>query len=251
MRRAARRRLGLAVVAVGALALLAGCGGAPGGEQLNQDATYDWNTTAVATYDVHDVTYEAIYRVDAGQELAVYQTLEIGGETSVSLSALRFRYENGSVLRPNGTLERPDGTRLAGAELSVDQRGERTVVTAPADGRIAYTAPTPPKSFHSPVLVEGSHEVILPRDMRISAPLLGLASPGGYERSFEGGRVHLRWSATPGGTLDLRYYLQRDFYIYTGLVGALLLVGAVGTVYFRRQLRELERRRKEAGIDGE
>ncbi|MFB6137893.1 MAG: DUF5803 family protein [Halobacteriaceae archaeon] len=244
----AARRGALALLA---LALLAGCAGAPSDAQLNAEATYDWETDAAATYDVRGDRFRALYRVDAGQSVAIYQTVDLGGETALPISGLRFRYPNGSVLRPDGTLETAGGERRPGAALAVEQRDERTVVTAPADGRLAYTAPTQFKHFHVPILVEGSHEVVLPPDTRISVPILGLASPGGYERTIEDGRVHLRWGQTPSEAIDLQYYLQRDLYIYGGLVGALLLAAVGGTLYYRRQIRALERHREEAGIDVE
>lgn len=245
------RRL-LALGALVALGLLAGCTGGPSGAQLNAPASYDWDVEANATYDVHTDLYSGVYRVHEGQSVALYQHLEIGGETAIRVQSVQFRYPDGSILYPNGTLRAPDGsTSQTTDELTVDTRDERTVVTAPADGKLAYTSTTSNKAFRVPIVVGGSHEVILPEDMRIGVPLLGTASPGGYERHLVDDRVHMVWSETPGATIDLSYYLERDFYIYTGMVAALLLVALGGTLYFRRQIRELERVREESGLGPE
>ena len=237
-----RRRLGLAVLALAALVALAGCAGLGGGgideERLAENATYEWSTDAAATYNVTDDEYYAIYDVENGTTLEVYRLDDLGTEQSVAMSALKFRYPNGTVVGVE--------------EIDVSQDGERTIVEPPAErGRLAYTAPTPPKSFRTPILVEGSHEVILPRGVRIEAFLFGSISPDGYTTTTRHDRVHVRWAETPGSEIALRYYLERDFYIVVGLAAALVVVGALGVVYYRIQIRKLERRREQVDWDAD
>ena len=85
-------------------------------------------------------------------------------------------------------------------------------------------------------------------------PLLSQVTPGGYETSVDEStnRMTVRWNepVTAGG-LRLRYYLERDLYIFGGLALIALIVGTVGTAYYWRQLQEVKRRRQEAGIDME
>jgi len=49
--------------------------------------------------------------------------------------------------------------------------------------------------------------------------------------------------------LRLRYYLERDLYIFGGVALVAVVVGTAGTVYYWRQLQAVRRRRQEAGID--
>lgn len=85
--------------------------------------------------------------------------------------------------------------------------------------------------------------------MRIAIPLLGVASPGGYQHGIANDRVHLFWPDTPSGVIDLRYYMERDKYIFGGIVLAGIILAIGGVLYFRRRIQFLEKRRKEEGID--
>lgn len=232
-----RRTLSFAAVAL--LVVATGClgGGGVNEARLAQNATYDWDTDARATYNVTGDQYHAVFEVRNGTELGVYRLDDLGGRQSVSISALQFRYPNGSVVNAS--------------HLDVRQEGSRTVITPPADrGKIAYTGSTLPKSFKTPVLVDGSHEVVLPRNMRVGAFLLGSVSPGGYEKSVdpETDRVRVRWAETPSDTLEFQYYLQRDFYLFSGLVVALAGIAVVGVAYYRLRIRALARQRAETDL---
>jgi hypothetical protein len=231
-------RRGLALLAVVALAVTAGCAGAGlDREALAANATYQWDTEATATIDITGETYRGLYRVENGSTLPVYRLDSLGSEQPVPIEGLRFRYPNGTVVGPD--------------DIGVEQQDARTVVTPPANGTVAFTAPAGSKSFSTPALRGGSHEVILPPNVRIGVPLLGTASPGGYSRTIEAdGRVHLRWADLDAGTeIDLQYYLQRDFYIFGGLVVGLTLLGVLGVLYFRRQIRELAARREATDLE--
>jgi hypothetical protein len=50
-------------------------------------------------------------------------------------------------------------------------------------------------------------------------------------------------------SVAVRYYLQRDLYIFGGAAAGLFAAGVVGTLYYRRQIEELRKRREEMGID--
>jgi hypothetical protein len=221
--------------ALGAVALLvlvatAGCAGGIDEEALAENETYDWSTDANATYNITGTEYHAVHRVEGPVEL--YRSDDVGGERPLSISAVKFRHPNGTVV---------------GAErIEVEEQGSRTVVTPPDNGTLGYTAANRPKRFSTPVVVEGSHEVVLPERMRIGVPVLGVIQPGGAERQVVDGRVHLRW-ASPGGGIELRYYLQRDLYLFGGLLAGLGALGVGGMVYLYRQIRQLQRRREETG----
>jgi uncharacterized protein HemX len=47
----------------------------------------------------------------------------------------------------------------------------------------------------------------------------------------------------------VRYYLQRDLYLFGGLLALMLVVGAGGAGYYYLQIRETVRRREEVGLD--
>jgi hypothetical protein len=222
-----RRRalIGLAVVA---LALTAGCfGGGVDEEALAEDRSYDWNTSADVTVDVGSDEYKAVFEVRNGDTLEVYRLDQIGGEQPVPIRGVRFRYPNGTVVGPE--------------RIGVEQDGDRTVLSPPGNsGQLAYSAPTLPKRFAIPVLVEGSYEVILPAETRVTGFLLGSVSPGSYERTIQDDRVHLRWTDTPSNQIQLEYYLVRDRYIFYGLVALLAVLAVAGVIYYRLQIRSLE-----------
>lgn len=231
------RRLVTVALALAVLAATAGClGGGVDEAALAEHATYDWNVSAAVTYNVTGTQYHAVYRITEGETVEVYRRDDIGGEQPVSISALQFRYPNGTVVNASA--------------MDVRREGQRTHVTPPADeGLLAYTARTGPKSFGTPVLHDGSHEVVLPANMRAGIPILSTVSPGGYERRFADGRVHLVWEETPSDGIHTTYYLQRDLYLFAGLITGLVLLAGGGVVYFRLRIRELERTRRETGPD--
>ncbi|MFB6120644.1 MAG: DUF5803 family protein [Halobacteriaceae archaeon] len=229
-------RRALAALALVSLALLAGCGsGGVDRSALNESADYDFDRDATVTYDITKGDHAAIVDVTAANRTTfeLYWHAELGGRQPLSIEALQFRYPNGTVVG-------------AGA-FTVERSGSKTVIEAPAgNGTMAFTASVGDQHLDRPVIAEGSHEVILPRGMRVAAPVFGDVSPGGYTTEMENGRVHVRWNETPSGSLSVDYYLERDFWLFTGLVGLLTVVGLVGVAYFRHQIRLLERQREAA-----
>lgn len=239
------KRRHLALVGVVALIALSGCTGVFGPEEsdperLNESASYDWDTDANATIVVNRSSYTAVYDVRNNSTFEVYDRDGLGREQSVPISALRFRYENGTVIS------------AANSSMTSTESGDRTTIQFPgnATGEVAYSAPRQGKRFGTPVHVPGgSYAVTLPPNARVGIPLLSQVSPNGYETTVEGDRMTIRWAEVTRDQLSVRYYLARDLYIFGGLAVVAIVIGSGGTLYYYRQLQAVKRRRKEAGID--
>lgn len=239
-----RRRLWVAALAVAALAVTAGClgagggGGGPSDDQLAENATYEWDRDADVQVNVTGGEYAVVAAVDNQSEVKFAQRGGFGGRDPLSISAVQFRY--------------PNGTTVGSDEIEVATRNSRTVVTFPADnGTFAYKAPAGSRQVSVQVGFEGSHELVLPPGMRVAVPVLGYVEPGGFEKSVDDNRVHVTWESVNTGTIDARYYLQRDILLFGGAVGVLSLVALAGVVYYRLRIRRLEDEREEAGLDVE
>ncbi|MDS0284137.1 DUF5803 family protein [Haloarcula onubensis] len=242
------QRRTLALIAVLALAALAGCTGIFGPEevdegQLNENASYDWETESNASITLNRTSYRAVYDVPDNSSVTIYSRDDLGREESVPVSALRFRFDNGTVISP------------ANSSLTARRTGRSTVIDLPnnSSGQVAYSAPRQGKSFSTPVYTSGNtYSVTLPPGRRVGIPLLSQVTPGGYETSVDQStdRMTVTWSEpVDSRAIRVRFYLQRDLYIFGGLAAIAIVVGTVGTVYYWRQLQAVRRRRKEAGID--
>jgi hypothetical protein len=234
------RRHALAVLALAALAALAGCAGFGGGldeERLARNASYDWNTTADVTVTLADGEYRAVYDVSNGTAVEAYREETLGGRRPVEVAAVQFRYPNGTV--------------VDASSIEVRQADNSVVVEPPADeGRLAYSAPADAGRFELPVTVEGSYEVVLPPGRRVSNVVFGDVNPSADDRFVDDrDRVHLRWDSLEEGTIAVRSYLQRDLYLFGGLLAVLVFVSLAGVAYFRLQIRRLEQEREEAGLN--
>lgn len=226
-------------VAVALLVLFAGCAGFANDvdeERLGEDADYEWNQSADATYDVQPDEMKAVVRVEDTGEVELWQPGDLGGESPLPVSAIKFRYPNGTVV---------------GVEaFAVEKTNDALILGLPADnGTLAYTVESGSRSAFVPVVGTGSHEVILPPGMRTDVPVFGDVEPGDYKKTRQDNRVHFTWSAAPDRPIYIQYYLQRDLYIFGGAVAVFSVLGAIGLVYFRIKIRRLERQRKEAGLD--
>lgn len=237
-----RTRL-LAVGALLAVVLLAGCGLGPSEipkEDLSKNATYDWNVNATATFDISRSSYAAVVNVTNSSELEVWRRDPIEGDNPVNLRALQFRFRNGTVV--NASQENLNATRTQ----------DKTVIGLPArEGMVGYTASRADKQFGTPAFVDGSYEFVLPPGARIGIPLLSQAGPGGWSSSVEDNRMTVRWANVTTGSVSVRYYLQRDIILFGSLAAIMLVAGVVGTVYYRRKIRQLEGKRQELGLDVE
>jgi hypothetical protein len=262
------RRVVLGTLALLALVALGGCStvlgpGSVNYDDLSKDADYRWETDADAYIEVRRSNYTAVYNVSAkttgdNETIAVYDRDVLGTDTPLDLTALRFRYRNGTVLRFEGenvTATYPDGSTadVPDDRLTVSRTRRRTKVGVPTtDGQLGFTAPRNGKSLSTPTFVEGSYEVVLPERAAVGLPVLSSIRPGGYEtRTDDTGRTHVRWEEVTASGVSVRYYLERDLLLFGGLLAAMLVVGLLGTVYYLLQIRETVRKREEVGLDVE
>lgn len=234
-----RRQL-LAFVLLGLLTMSAGCTGlfGPGGvdeERLTQEFDYDWNTDAKVTINVTGEQYHAVYDLKNRSRLVV-NTRDFTGDQPLSVAALQYRYPNGTV------------TQIPASQ--VERKQEQTVISLPARrGKVAFTAPAGSKQVRVPTFVDGSYEVILPENMRVDAPILSQVRPGADSQVIENSRVHIRWENVEADAVRVSYYLARDLWIFGGVLALFVLVGISGLAYYVLQIRQLEQRREETGLD--
>lgn len=231
----------LAALGLAVLVFTAGCmggGGGPTQEQLSEDADYDWEKDAAVAIDVSGGEYTLVATVDNQSRVRLARSDGFGGRNPLRISAVQFRYPNGTVVGAD--------------EIDVSTRNSRTVVEFPADnGTFAYTANAGGRSVTIPVGFEGSHELVLPGGMRTAVPVFGVVEPPGYQKSVENNRLHVRWESLDGGTIDAKFYLQQDIYLFGAITGVLALVAVLGVVYYRIRIRRLEENRESAGLDVE
>ena len=143
----------------------------------------------------------------------------------------------------------PNGTKLTGSELEVDQGRTSTDVRVPdGNGTLAISGQTGSKTFQLPAYVHGSYEVTTPEGHRTSNILFGNVNPGGYEREVVDNRERLTWENVDS-TISLRYYQTRDIPIFVGVVVVSLLLGGAGIAYTYYQIKRLRERREEMGLD--
>lgn len=238
------RRLVLATLAALALVAVTGCvgGTGPTEAQLTENASYDWETEADATYEVErggvfdSDSVTAVYEIEGGEGIEFYRR-GITRNRPVSVRAVQFRYENGTVAD-------------LGRE-SVTRHSERTEVTPPAEsGQLALTMDTRSRSLEVHTTYNGSAEVVLPPGYRVGDFLLSDVRPGGYETEVVDDTEHVRWNEVEDDQLLLvRYYLERDWYVFYGLSAGLLVVGLLGYLYYSRLIERLVQWRKEQGLD--
>lgn len=236
-----RRRL-LAYGLVVALVSLAGCSTAfgPGVQRSAANTSYDWRTPGVnASITVTGGSYKAVYDVSNQSTFVVYKRDGLGRNQPLSVSALKFRYPNGTVVT----------TSSPGFNVTTER--DRTVINLPArNGTVAFIAPTDSNRFATRTFVEGNYSVTLPAGMRVKYVPLAKVSPSPYETHMtESGRVRITWTNVESNAVVVRYYLERDLYIFAAGIAVLVVVALAGVLYYLRQIRELERRRENVGPD--
>ena len=234
-----KRTLALAVVAFLALA---GCSSVLGPESVDQQAlaeneTYDWSSNANASINVTGSEYEAVYRVDNRTTFPVHSRDSLGRERPLDISALKFQYPNGTVVNASA--------------MQVENQQERTVISLPArNGKLAFSAPAQGKRFATQTFVSGTYEVTIPQGMRVDYFPLARVSPSGHETERTAtDRVQIHWQNVQSNAVIVRYYLERDLYIFAAAAAVLVVVALAGALYYLRQIRALERRRRETGPD--
>ncbi|MFQ3283389.1 MAG: hypothetical protein ACI9TI_000454 [Natronomonas sp.] len=256
------RRL-LAALALVALLGLSGCTTILGSdvgdpEALSADAEYQYETDRDAFITVNRENYTAVYNVSAkvtgdNGTIAFYRTNALTIENPLEVEALQFRYTNGTIVRyvdGEAVMIREDGTQEPTDALSVDTTRERTIVALPAEeGQIAFTTPKSGKEIAVYTPVHGSYEVALPPGRDASVPILSRTRPSNDDRVVVDDRVHLQWDNVETSVLSIRWYLDRDLWLFGGLAVVGAILGVVGIVYYYRSIRMAEKRRDEAGLD--
>ena len=227
-------------------------------ESLSVDAEYDYDTDRDAFITVNRENYTAVYNVSAkatgdNGTIEFYRTNALTIENPLELEALQFRYANGTVVRyvdGEAVVVRSDGTQEPTDALAVETTRQRTVVELPAEeGQIAFTTPKSGKEIAVYTPVHGSYEVALPPDRDASVPLLSRTRPSNDDRAVVGDRVHLRWDDVETSVLSVRWYLDRDLWLFGGLAVVAAGLGVIGVAYYYRRIRLAEKRRDEAGLD--
>jgi len=226
-----------------AFVAIAGCSsvlGPGGGGNGAANASYDWDTNGTnASINVTGGSYTAVYNVSNESTFPIFQRNELGQNQPLPVSALQFQYPNGTVVTPTES-----------SALNVSNERERAVINLPAkNGRLGFTASAEGKRFDTRTFAEGSYEVTIPKGMRVNYEPLAKVSPGYTNKRLVDGRVQITWDDVDSSTVVVRYYLQRDLYLFFAGAVVLVVVAAGGALYYLRQIRELERQRKEAGPD--
>lgn len=232
------RRL-LALVSLVALLFLAGCAGfgsVTSEEGLEEDADYDWDTDADGTIEVTDGEYEAVYTVEDRETVRLHQATRYGDDNPIDVRAVQFRY--------------PDGTVVGMDEIEVEETRSEVYVHLPAEnGQLAFTSDSQTRNFATDTFVDGSYEVILPPGYRVDNFVLANIRPGGHENEVIDDQVHITWDEMDADAISVRYYFERDVYLFGGLIVIASIGATIAGAYVYRQIKELERQREEAGLD--
>lgn len=244
-----RRRL--ALLALAGLLLLSGCLGGIGGgpadpDRLDQapDEPYDWAASSDVSITVGaDTNYQAVYDRSAFNEsIRLAEPGFLGTDTPVTISSLRYRYPNGTVINGSAFEDHGGSVGTADNALVIEPPGE--------DGKLAYAGEGTPKQFAHPIAVEGAtYTLTLPEDRETSVPLFGRIVPAPDEQTVVDDRLTITWGDISGETLVVRYYLPRDVQIFGGLLIGALGVAVLGGTYYWRKIQELRERREEMGFD--
>lgn len=239
-------RRALAIAGLAVLVFLSGCtffgGGEIDEEDLLGEADYQWDANATAFYDlsVSSSSYTAVVGVENQSTLEIHRRTAFQGDQPISVEALQFRFENGTVV--NATHQ----------GLTATERSDRTELGLPAEyGTVAWTASRSGKDWSIPVFVEGSHRIDMPESTRVGIPLLSQASPSPDRSTVEDDQMTLYWEEPDSSSIAIRYYLVRDLYLFGSLLVVAVLLGAGGTIYYLREIREAKEKRDEVGLDVE
>lgn len=231
-----RRRAVVILGALFALLVLSGCLSPVNDEQLAENGTYQWDNDANATYYLYPGNYTAVIDVQNRTSVELFTRDAIGSDQALSISALEFRYENGTVVDNEA--------------FDVQTSQSRVTITPPApNGSVGFTAPRSGPRFHTRTLVDGSHEVFLPPGREVALPLISRVVPGEYTTDRVGDRVVVRWDSVDRDTIAVEFYQDRDVVLFGGLASIVLVIGLVGLAYYRRQISALEAQREDLGLD--
>ncbi|ACV10475.1 conserved hypothetical protein [Halorhabdus utahensis DSM 12940] len=233
-----RTRFVFGVVGLLGLLALAGCLSPVSDADLAENATYDWDTEANATYRLYAGNYTAVVEIQDQASLELFLEDGLGSEQPIPISGLKFQYPNGTV--GNDSV------------YSVSTGRSKVVLEPPVEnGTVAFTARRSGSTFRTRTLVAGSHEVALSPNKRVGLPVVSRVVPGGYETERSGDRVLLQWDTIERNTISIKTYLERDLVLFGGLVGIVSVVAVIGLAYYRREIAKVRRQRQELGLDVE
>ena len=245
------RRFILAIATVALLAVTAGClgyvtgGGEVANETLDSDPPreYDFSTDRDADFDLStDGQYTVVYNVSDIDELRLYEGTVYAGDQPLEFEAFRFQYADGEVI---------DGSEFRARGGEVDQTPDETWVRFTDemdDGKLAFTSAGSPRRFTSLTYVEGSYAVTLPDGFSTDVPIVGHVSPRSHEIETVDGRDRITWEAVTSGSIVVQSYRETDLAIFGVILVIAAAIAVGGTVYFRRQLEELQAQRHEMGL---
>jgi hypothetical protein len=268
-----RRLLGVAMLA--SLMALSGCSTLLGGGSVDQGRlsadpgiAYSWETDADARINLYENNYTAVYRVgnrttgniDEPHMMELYTRDTLGTDQPLPPESLQFRYENGTILR---FVDTDDGANLVmeanGSQTDIDdsalvvnQTRRRTQVFLPTNqtGQLAFIGPKNGKQVSTPQFVRGSYEMRLPEDASVGLPILSQVNPGGSTTEQVEENVVISWEAVEDTrSVVVRYYLDRDLLLLSGLVAIALVAGIGGGTYYWLGIRETVKRREDVGLD--
>ncbi len=233
-----RREFLAAGGAVGAVAVAgcAGFGSLTSEDGLSEETEYDWETDANATIEITDGEYQAVYTIEDQSTMRLYQSTRYGDDNPIDVRAVQFRH--------------PDGTVVGAEEIEVEETRSEVNVTFPAEeGQFAFTSDSQSRNFATETFSDGSYEVILPPGYRVDNFVIGNVRPGGSETEIIDDQTHIRWEEMDASAISVRYYLERDVYLFGGLIVVASIGAAIAGAYVYRQMEELRRRREEMGLD--
>jgi len=242
-----RHLLPLALVV---LVFTSGCAGFFGSQPISDDqldeeppAPYTWDSDVNAHITLtENARFQAVYRLNRSS-IELFRRDGFGGRNSIPVSAVRYRYPNGTVIT---------GTELRERGGAINRSRSRVSITLPddaEDGKLAFTSSSTPKRFSLPTFVNGSYAVVLPPNRRIEVFPFGKATPGGYEVETDGDQRIIRWESVETDAISVQFYLQRDLLIFGGAAAVLAVVGVGGLFYYKRRIEALRERREELGLD--
>mgnify|MGYP000218171377 CR=1 FL=1 len=248
-----RRRL-LVLFGLVAVLALSGCIGQFGtglseGE-LSRNATYEWNTSATAEEWPENVTVQIELNQAGFLGDDTYHGIYTGNRTQLTFSERGFTRPHSVDIRAV-RYQYPNGTVVGHEAIDVDQNARRTRVRLPeGPGRFAWIGDRRNKELLLPAIADGNYTVTLPRDHSVGDILLSDVSPRSYSTETVEGHTRLTWTGVDNSdTLLVRFYRDRDFYVFYGLIGLLTVAGAGIFVYYKRQIREIQEWRAAQGLD--
>lgn len=232
------------------LVVTSGCLGFFGSQSISDDrldedppSPYVWDSDVNAHITItENARFQAVYRLNQSS-IELFRRDGFGGRNAIPVSAVRYRYPNGTVIT---------GTEIRARGGAVDRSRSRVSITLPSGaegGKLAFTSASTPKRFSLPAYVNGSYAVVLPPNRRVDVFPFGKVNPGGYTVEPDGDQRVIRWESVETETISVQFYLQRDLYIFGGAAVVLAIVAVAGLFYYKRRIEALRRQREELGLD--